>query len=115
MILGLLVLHAGVLLLLKETYSNPKLLGFLVFTVGIIFVMNSGFSDYMKKWKNKDHICLSSFMAFNSSRTEYAASLLPCCDYPYQSLLDKDPWPESESLQKYPLMVTAAFSGMVTW
>ena len=51
MILGLLVLHAGVLLLLKETYSNPKLLGFLVFTVGIIFVMNSGFSDYMKKMK----------------------------------------------------------------
>ena len=51
LILGLLVLHAGVLLLLKETYSNPKLLGFLIFTVGIVFVLNSGFSDYMKNRK----------------------------------------------------------------
>ena len=51
MILGLLVLHAGVLLLLKETYSDPKMLGFLVFTIGIVFVMNSGFSDYMKNRK----------------------------------------------------------------
>ncbi|MBU4077000.1 MAG: hypothetical protein KKD46_02055 [Euryarchaeota archaeon] len=51
-ILGLLVLHAGVLLILKDNYSNPKLLGFLVFTSGIIFVMSSGFSDYMKNRKN---------------------------------------------------------------
>ena len=51
MVLGLLVLHAGVLLILKETYTNPKLLGFLVFTVGIVFVLNSGFSDYMRKRK----------------------------------------------------------------
>lgn len=51
MVLGLLVLHAGVLLLLKETYSNPKLLGLLIFTIGVIFVLNSGFSDYMKKLK----------------------------------------------------------------
>lgn len=52
-ILGLLVLHAGVLLILKDNYSNPKLLGFLVFTSGIIFVLSSGFSDYMKNRKNK--------------------------------------------------------------
>jgi len=52
-ILGLLVLHAGVLLILKDNYSNPKLLGFLVFTSGIVFVMSSGFSDYMKNRKNK--------------------------------------------------------------
>jgi len=51
MILGLLVLHAGVLLLLKENISNMKLLGFLVFTIGIVFVLNSGFSDYMKNRK----------------------------------------------------------------
>ncbi len=53
MILGLLVLHAGVLLLLKEELSNPKLLGFLVFTAGIIVVLNSDFSDYMNRRKAK--------------------------------------------------------------
>jgi len=52
-LLGLLVLHAGVLLILKDQYSNPKLLGFLVFTSGIVFVLSSGFSEYMKKRKNK--------------------------------------------------------------
>lgn len=50
-ILGLLVLHAGVLLLLKENLSNTKLLGFLIFTIGIVFVLNSGFSDHMKNRK----------------------------------------------------------------
>jgi drug/metabolite transporter (DMT)-like permease len=54
LILGLLVLHIGVLLLLKETISNTKLLGFVIFTIGIIFVLNSGFSDYIKKGKNKN-------------------------------------------------------------
>lgn len=53
MVLGLLVLHAGVLLLLKETYSNPKLLGFLIFTAGVVFVLNSGFSEYMKNRKSR--------------------------------------------------------------
>lgn len=52
MVLGLLILHAGVLLLLKEEYSNPKLLGFLIFTLGVVFVLNSGFSEYMKN-RNK--------------------------------------------------------------
>ncbi len=52
-ILGLLVLHAGVLLILKDNYSNPKLLGFLVFISGIVFVMGSGLSNYMKNMKNK--------------------------------------------------------------
>ena len=50
-ILGLLVLHAGVLLILKENLSNTKLLGFIIFTIGIVFVLNSGFSDYMKNRK----------------------------------------------------------------
>jgi hypothetical protein len=52
-LLGLLVLHAGVLLILKDQYSNPKLLGLLVFTSGIVFVMSSGLSEYMKNRKNK--------------------------------------------------------------
>ncbi len=50
-ILGLLVLHTGVLLILKENLSNTKLLGFMIFTIGIVFVLNSGFSDYMKNRK----------------------------------------------------------------
>ncbi len=53
LILGLLVLHAGVLLIIKEHYSNPKLLGLLVFTTGIVIVLGSGFSDYMKRRKEK--------------------------------------------------------------
>ena len=53
MVLGLLVLHAGVLLLLKEDYSNPKLLGLLVFTAGIVAVLSSGFSDHMKARRSK--------------------------------------------------------------
>lgn len=52
-LLGLLVLHAGVLLILKDQYSNPKLLGFLVFTSGVVVVLSSGFSEYMKNRKNK--------------------------------------------------------------
>ncbi len=52
-ILGLLVLHAGVLLILKDEYSNQKHLGFLVFTAGVVIVLSSGFSDYMKNRKKK--------------------------------------------------------------
>lgn len=52
-ILGLLVLHTGVLLILKENLSNTKLLGFMIFTIGIVFVLNSGFSDYMKNRKKE--------------------------------------------------------------
>jgi hypothetical protein len=53
LILGLLVLHTGVFLLLKETYLDPKLLGFLIFTAGIVIVLNSGISEYLKKRKQK--------------------------------------------------------------
>ncbi len=52
-LLGLLVLHAGVILLLVEKLSNQKFLGFLIFTAGIIVVLNSGFSDYLKRRKSK--------------------------------------------------------------
>lgn len=51
LILGLLVLHTGVLFILKENISNTKFLGFMIFTIGIVFVLNSGFSDYMKRRK----------------------------------------------------------------
>ncbi len=50
LVLGLLVLHSGVLLIIEKA-SNPKLLGLLVFTAGIMVVLNSGFSEYMKKRK----------------------------------------------------------------
>lgn len=50
-LLGLLVLHAGVILLLAGKLSNQKLLGVLVFTAGIVVVLGSGFSDYLKKRK----------------------------------------------------------------
>lgn len=52
-LLGLLLLHAGVILLLVEKISNPKLLGFLVFTAGIVIVLGSGFSDYLKRRKTE--------------------------------------------------------------
>lgn len=52
LITGLIILHTGVILLLTRV-SNPKVLGLLVFTAGIIVVLNSGFSDYMKKRKIK--------------------------------------------------------------
>lgn len=50
-ILGLIVLHIGVLFILKENISNIKLLGFVIFTIGIVFVLNSGISDYMRNRK----------------------------------------------------------------
>jgi hypothetical protein len=53
LILGLLVLHTGVLILLRETYQDMKLLGFLIFTAGIVIVLNSGISEYLKKRKIK--------------------------------------------------------------
>ncbi|VVB97756.1 Uncharacterised protein [uncultured archaeon] len=49
LLLGLLVLHTGVILLLAEKVSNQKLLGVLVFAAGIIVVLNSGFSDYLER------------------------------------------------------------------
>ncbi len=51
LLLGLAVLHAGVILLLIDRLSNPKLLGAIVFTGGVIIVLGSGFSDYMKRRK----------------------------------------------------------------
>lgn len=52
LITGLIILHTGVILLLTRV-SNPKVLGLLVFTAGIVVVLNSGFSDYIKKKRIK--------------------------------------------------------------
>lgn len=52
-LIGLLVLHAGVLLILKDQNSNTKFLGFLLFTSGVAIVLGSGFSDYIKNRKYK--------------------------------------------------------------
>lgn len=50
LVLGLLILHSGVVLLFQKA-SPQKLLGLLVFTAGIVVVLNSGFSDYLKRRK----------------------------------------------------------------
>ncbi len=50
LILGLLILHSGVILLFEKA-SHQKLLGLLVFTAGIVVVLNCGFSDYLKRRK----------------------------------------------------------------
>jgi len=52
-ILGLLILHAGLLLILVEELSDPKLLGAIIFTAGVIVVLGSGFSEYMKNRKRR--------------------------------------------------------------
>lgn len=52
LIIGLLVLHTGVLFILKGNITNVSLFGLFLFIAGIVFVMNSGFSDYMKNRKN---------------------------------------------------------------
>lgn len=54
LILGLLVLHTGVLILLREKYQDMKLLGFLMFTSGIVIVLDSGISEYLKKRKKNE-------------------------------------------------------------
>lgn len=50
LVLGLLILHSGVMLLFQNA-SNQKLLGLLIFTAGVVVVLNSGFSDYLKRRK----------------------------------------------------------------
>jgi hypothetical protein len=56
LILGIIILHSGVILLLVGDRFNLKILGFLVFTAGIVVVLNSGFSEYLKKKKEKKGI-----------------------------------------------------------
>lgn len=51
LILGLLVLHTGVLFVLKDKILDASLFGLLLFIIGIVFVLNSGFSDYLRNRK----------------------------------------------------------------
>ncbi len=52
-VLGLIILHAGVILLLVDKLKDPKLVGALVFTAGVVIVLSSGLSDYIKRRKSK--------------------------------------------------------------
>jgi len=52
-ILGLLILHSGLLLILADELPDPKLLGAIIFTAGVIVVLGSGFSEYMKNRKRR--------------------------------------------------------------
>ena len=52
-IVGLIVLHTGVLLIVKGELVYPMEFGFITFVCGIFVLLNSGFSEYMKGRKNK--------------------------------------------------------------
>ena len=52
-LIGLVVLHTGVLLMIKGELLYPMEFGFITFVCGIFILLNSGFSDYMKERKNK--------------------------------------------------------------
>ncbi len=45
-ILGLIILHTGVVLIVKTNY--PGEIGLVTFICGIMVLLNSGFSEYMK-------------------------------------------------------------------
>ena len=52
-IIGLIVLHTGVLLIVKGDLVNNTVFGFITFVCGIFVLLNSGFSDFMRDRKNK--------------------------------------------------------------
>ncbi|MBW6471048.1 MAG: hypothetical protein K0A90_07495 [Methanosarcinaceae archaeon] len=52
-LIGLIVLHTGVLLIIKGELIYPTEFGFITFVCGIFILLNSGFSEYMKGRKNK--------------------------------------------------------------
>ena len=52
-LIGLIVLHTGVLLIIKGELIYPMKFGFITFMCGIYVLLNSGFSEYMKDRKNK--------------------------------------------------------------
>jgi hypothetical protein len=52
-IVGLIVLHTGVLLIIKGELFYPMQFGFITFACGIFVLLNSGFSDFMKERKKK--------------------------------------------------------------
>ena len=52
-LIGLIILHTGVLLIVKGELIYPMQFGFITFVSGIYVLLNSGFSDFMKERKNK--------------------------------------------------------------
>lgn len=50
-IVGLIVLHTGVLLIVKGELDHPLVFGAVTFTCGILVLLNSGFSEFMKNRK----------------------------------------------------------------
>ena len=52
-LVGLIVMHTGILLILKGEFIYPTEFGFITFVCGILVLLNSGFSEYMKERKNK--------------------------------------------------------------
>ncbi len=53
-IVGLVVLHTGILLIVKGELVYTSEFGFITFVSGILVLLNSGFSEYMKDRKKKN-------------------------------------------------------------
>jgi len=53
-IVGLIILHTGVLLIMKGELLYPTEFGLITFVSGILVLLNSGFSEYMKGSKKKN-------------------------------------------------------------
>jgi hypothetical protein len=53
-IIGLIVLHTGVLLIVKGELTYPTEFGIATFVAGILVLLNSGFSEFMRDRKKKD-------------------------------------------------------------
>lgn len=52
-IVGLIVLHIGVLLIVKDGLDYPSEFGLVTFISGILVLLNSGFSEYMRERKKR--------------------------------------------------------------
>lgn len=50
---GLIILHTGVLLIIKGQLTNPVEFGLVMFTAGIVILLNSGFSEFVQAHRKK--------------------------------------------------------------
>ncbi|MCG7850659.1 MAG: hypothetical protein MIO93_15990 [ANME-2 cluster archaeon] len=50
-IIGLIVMHSGILLIIKGELTYPLEFGMVTFISGILVLLNSGFSEYMRDRK----------------------------------------------------------------
>ncbi|MCL7413260.1 MAG: hypothetical protein M8353_06545 [ANME-2 cluster archaeon] len=53
-IIGLIVLHSGILLIIKGELTYPIEFGLVTFISGILVLLNSGFSEYMRDRKKNN-------------------------------------------------------------